>query len=136
METSGGPLDTSRVTVVPGATGVPAGIDCLTIVPAAALFDTCWMLSAMLFCPAQLCTSLMFSLTSGGRGMPATTSTETGRVCGHEVPAAGVVPATVPTASVVEATLPGVLATWRPCLRSSACAPASDCPVTGGTVII
>ena len=90
----------------------------------------------MLFEPAQPWMVPMFCPTRLGSGMPATTSTYTVRVAGHEVPAAGVVPATVPTATPSAATFCGVSLTVSPALRSAAMAPCRFCPVTGGTVII
>ena len=80
----------------------------------------------------------MFCPTRLGSASPATTFTVTGLFSGWEVPAAGVVPATVPSCGLLGTpTGWAFAATVSPALRSSAMACATLSPAgIGGTVII
>src|SRR5580658_6823074 len=132
MGTSAGPDDTSTVTVSPWWYAEPAAGCCPTIVPCAAvLLEVCGVSRftpcALAHCSAA-CTFIPKKLGSGGL---AATRIATGFVCGHVVPATGLVPSTVPTGAV-EPTFCSLLI--RCARASAACACASVSFFTTGTM--
>src|SRR5580698_10871159 len=130
--TSAGPDDTSTVTVSPWWYAEPAAGCCPTIVPCAAvLLEVCGVSRftpcALAHCSAA-CTFIPKKLGSGGL---AATRIATGFVCGHDVPATGLVPSTVPTG----ADEPTFCSLPVRCARArAACACASVSFFTTGTM--
>ena len=110
---------------------MPGGTDWDTMMPCGWLLCTLvgcrWMLLLAAHCSIEL-TSCPTRL---GSARPATTSMVTGWFCGHDVPAAGTVPAIAPiTTAPLTPTGLFVELTVRPAARSVASACGSDFPAT------
>ena len=108
------------------------------MMPAGLLLCTDVCLSVIWLVFAHCCIELTSCPVRVGSDRPATISIVTGLVCGHEVPAACMDPATELSTTVpVTPTGLGAGLTVSPSARSVAAASVNDfAPVTGGTVIM
>src|SRR5215469_6293600 len=123
------------VTTSPLVTGLFAAGDCRVIVSCGCVLFCagCSFSETPLAC-AQASAVDFGCPTKSGSGGPALTVIVTGRGCGHEAPAGGLVLITMPAAIVADAwstTVPGI----SPACFSACCAAASACPLTWGTAM-
>ena len=119
-----------------GVKELPGATDCWVTVPAGwVLFASATSFSETLLACAHCSATAFCCPTKLGTGCPVLTTSDTGRLCGQDTPAAGEVLMTIPLWMVVDVwltTLPGI----RPACRSEASAVARVFPVTWGTGIM
>src|SRR5579863_6968509 len=131
MGDSWGPVETFTTMVSPCWYSELAFGSCPVIVPCG-----CWLFWSGCCCRLAPCAEAHCWATStvcptkSGTGRPSATSMATGLVCGHDVPAPGLVPRTVPT-GWPDPTRSMLKVRWTRC--RAACAAGSLSPFTLGT---